>query len=56
MAMASGQKYKSSNIKYVGLLREPNLNEPQPPSTYWKQSNRDYSKLMARLNAQRIDR
>ncbi len=56
MATASERRYKLSSFKFMGLLREPDPNEPQPPSTYWKPTERDYSKLAAKLKEHRMDR
>lgn len=56
MVTASERRYNLSSLKYMGLLKEPNPSEPQPPSTYWIPDEIDYSNLTANLNAQRIDR
>lgn len=50
------QKNKLSNIKFMGLLQEPDPNEPQPPSTYWKPCDTDYSELMEKLRLQRMNK
>lgn len=56
MVTVSERRHKLSSFKYMRVLREPDPNEPQPPSTYWKPSVRDYSKLTAKLKEQRMDR
>lgn len=56
MASAEGQEYKLSSSKYMGLLKEPEPNEPPLPSTYWKLSGNNYSDLTEKLRLQKMNR
>lgn len=56
MAPAGEQEYRLSSFKYMGLLRDPDPNEPPSPSTYWRLSENDYSKLTEKLRLQKMNK
>lgn len=53
MRTSMGKKAKLNEDKLLGLLSR--TTEKQKPTEYWKPSGRDYSGLMKRLKAQRMD-